>query len=183
MKLLQPVGKKLSFQRAFLSSNQRQASYFSIAKATLSSPMPCMHVPPAPIIDEKLLRAAHEASTVIEQGYFGSCNKMIYKDIFVVCSKKLNDEVSLPAMKSEAAVLFALNDGPYTPHCFGFCVSLHSIIMVCIHVEDKPVSLQSLVSDKNLLVVPMESGTHSLQSRKHYTKKSIPKLHLIYVMG
>ena len=45
---------------------------------------------------------------------------MMYKDMFIVCVKKMaKDLVSLQALKSEAAVLFALNSGDSTPHCFG----------------------------------------------------------------
>lgn len=69
---------------------------------------------------------------------------MIYKDTFVVCSKKFSDTTSLQAMKSEAAILCAMNDGLYTPHCFGFSVALRSIIMMYIHVDTKSVNLQSL---------------------------------------
>ena len=58
-------------------------------------------------------------------------------------------------MKSEAAILCALNEGPYTPHCFGFCPANHSIIMMYIHVDNKPVTLQSLLVDRTLLGVPL----------------------------
>lgn len=150
LKCLLPVGKKVPIQRSFVLS-RRQASCISIAKATPSFPVPCTQLQPAPLIEESLLRAAHETTTVVGQGCFGSCSKMIYKDMFVVCSKKINDSVSLSAIRSESAILFALNDGPYTPHCFGFCVSLRSIIMMYVHVDNQPVSLQSLVNNQSLL--------------------------------
>ena len=43
--------------------------------------MPCMHVGPAPFIDESLLKAS-ESSSVIGRGCFGSCARMVYKDAF-----------------------------------------------------------------------------------------------------
>ena len=59
--------------------------------------------------------------------------------------KKVDMSVSWSAVKSEAAILFALNTGDVTPHCFGACSSLHAIVMSYIHVDDKPMTLYTLL--------------------------------------
>ena len=83
-----------------------QGSGTSVARATPSFPAPCKTIPPAPLIEEGLL-CSFDGSNVIGKGCFGSCTKMVYKNLFIVCSKKINDSVSLAAMKSEAAILYA----------------------------------------------------------------------------
>ena len=56
-------------------------------------------------------------------GRFGSCTEMIYQDVFMVFVKKMEkDKVSLQGVKSEAAILCALNTGGFTPPCFGVCL-------------------------------------------------------------
>ena len=46
---------------------------------------------------------------------------------------------------SEAATLYSLNAGDSTPHCFGACSSLHSIVMSYIHLKDKPMTLYTML--------------------------------------
>ena len=70
------------------------------------------------------------------------------KDVFTVCVKRLKKDVPLHAVKSEAAILFALNSGEYTPHCFGVCTLQHAIVMSLVHVTGKPVTLWSLLYEK-----------------------------------
>lgn len=109
-----------------------------------------MQVTPAPLIEEALLQI-FESDSSIGSGCFGSCTEMVYKDTFLVCVKKFTNEVT--SYKQEAAIFCAFNDGPYTPHCFGFCQANRSIVMMYIHVADKPVSLHVLLCDKHLIGV------------------------------
>ena len=66
----------------------------------------------------------------------------IQRHLHSLCEKKVNSDVPWSAVKSEAAILYALNTGDVTPHCFGACVSLHSIV---IHVNNKPTTLYTLL--------------------------------------
>ena len=64
----------------------------------------------------------------------------------MVCVKKMEkDKVSLQGVKSEAAILCALNTGGFTPHCFGVCLSLHAVVMSYVSVSSRPVTIFSLL--------------------------------------
>ena len=77
---------------------------------------------------------------------------MIYQDVFMVCVKKMEkDKVSLQGVKSEAAILCALNTGGFTPHCFGVCLSLHAVAMSYVSVSSRPVTMFSLLYTRILL--------------------------------
>ena len=69
----------------------------------------------------------------------------MYTDDIQVCVKEMDPDVPWSAVKSEAAILYALNSGDVTPHRFGACLSLHSIVMSYIHVDDKPTTLYTLL--------------------------------------
>ena len=65
-----------------------------------------------------------------------------------MCETFKKKDVSLHAVKSEAVILFTLNSGEYTLHCFGVCTTQHAIVMSFIHVTGKPVTLWSLLYKK-----------------------------------
>ena len=122
----------------------------SIAKATPSAAVAYSSLPPAPLINESMLEDLPVENKVIGDGCFGSCTQMAYKDMFVVCAKRMEKErVSVQALRSEAAILCSLNMGGFTPHCFGVCLGLHAIIMSYINIDGKPVSLFSLLYIKS----------------------------------
>ena len=118
------------------------------AKATPSVQRAYLSLPPVPCIDERLLQPMEFDNNFIGMGSFGSCAQLTYKDVFTVCVKRLKKDVPLHAVKSEAAILFALNSGEYTPHCFGVCTTQHAIVMSLVHVTGKPVTLWSLLYEK-----------------------------------
>ena len=148
-------------QRSFDKlSSSLNLSLCSIAKATPSVPRPHLHahLPQVPLINDQMLCDLPVGNSAIGNGRFGSCIRMTYKDMFIVCVKKMaKDLVSLQALKSEAAVLFALNSGDSTPHCFGVCLSLHAIIMTYINLNNNPVSLFSLLYEKHYLSLPFST--------------------------
>lgn len=138
-------------QRPFTKpSSSLRLSVCSIAKATPSASVAYSCLPPAPLINENMLDDLQVESKLIGDGCFGSCIQMAYKDMFVVCAKKVEKErVSIQALRSEAAILCSLNMGGFTPHCFGVCLGLHAIIMSYINIDGKPVSLFSLLYIKS----------------------------------
>ena len=70
-----------------------------------------------PLISENLLQSDTSTDSALGSGKFGHCTRMTYTDIITVCVKKMDTEVSWSAVKSEAAILYALNTGDITPHC------------------------------------------------------------------
>ena len=131
-----------------------QLSVQSVVKATPSLPSSHLNVPPAPSVEVKLFENLQLLDSVFGNGCFGSCSQMVYKDMFIVCVKKMKKDVPLHAVKSEAAVLFALNTCEFTPHCFGICLALHSIIMSYVNIDGKPVTFKSLLYKKNTKLYP-----------------------------
>jgi len=71
---------------------------------------------------------------------------MVYKDMFLVCAKELTPDVSPKAIKSEAAILVALNSCQYTPPCFGVCLARCAIVMSYISIAGKSVNLHTALS-------------------------------------
>ena len=92
VKPLTSLTQKKSFQRFVMISRGQGSLITSIAKATPSSPVPCNNIPPAPLIEEGLLQSI-DGSNVIGQGCFGSCTKMVYKNVFIVCSKRIESTI------------------------------------------------------------------------------------------
>ena len=75
----------------------------------------------------------------------------------MVCVKKMEkDKVSLQGVKSEAAILCALNTGGFTPHCFGVCLSLHAVVKSYVSVSSRPVTMFSLLYSKDF-ALPLTS--------------------------
>ena len=144
-KMAQLSTRKCSLQHSFAQLTSVSSSHRTIAKATPSLPDTQQRLSAVPVISEDLLQSDMSTDTTLGSGRFGHCTRMIYKDIFTVCVKKVDPDVSWSAVKLEAAILYALNTGDVTPHCFGACVSLHSIVMSCIHVDDKPMTLHTLL--------------------------------------
>lgn len=141
------VSGRKQTQRPFTKpSTPLRLSVRSIAKATPSAAVAYLSLPPAPLISESMLDDLPVENKIIGDGCFGSCTQMSYKDMFVVCAKRMEKErVSIQALRSEAAILYSLNTGGFTPHCFGVCLGLHAIIMSYINIDGKPVSLFSLL--------------------------------------
>ena len=124
----------------FLSSSRS----VSLARATPSFPRVHFNLPSVPSVNECVLESLDHSA--IGDGRFGSCSRMAYKDLYVVCVKKMEkDAVSVQALKSEAAILCSLNGGGFTPHCFGICLNLHAIVMSYINVLDKSITLFSVL--------------------------------------
>lgn len=144
-KLAQLSTRKCSLQRSFAQLTSVSSSHRTIAKATPSLPDTHQRLSPVLLISDDLLQSDTSPDSALGSGRFGHCTRMIYKDTFTVCVKKVDMSVSWSAVKSEAAILFALNTGDVTPHCFGACSSLHAIVMSYIHVDDKPVTLYTLL--------------------------------------
>lgn len=106
------------------------------------------NLPKAPLISENLLENDTSFDNIIGSGSFGSCTKMMFKDMYTVCVKKMSTDISWSAVKSEAAILSNLNTGNVTPHCFGICLPLHAIVMSFINIDDRPMSLyQALIHE------------------------------------
>ena len=117
----------------------------SISKATPSEPKPYLHLPVVPVISESTLNNLSIDDSAVGSGRFG-----YYKDMFIVCVKRMEKEiVSLQALKSEAAILYSLNSAGFTPHCFGICTDYHAIIMSYIHVDMKSISLYTLLYESH----------------------------------
>ena len=128
----------------------------SLAKATPTVPRTYVNLPAAPCIDVSSLEATE---VVIGTGCFGSCMQFTYKDMFTVCMKQIHkSDVSLQAVRSEAAILFELNSSKCTPHCFGFCPERLGIVMSYINVAGKPVSLWSLLYESKNVDIPLSSS-------------------------
>ena len=144
-KLAQISTQKCSLQRSYAQLTSVSSSYRTIAKATPSLPDTHQRLSAVPIISEDLLQSDISTDSTLGSGRFGHCTRMTYKDIFTVCVKRVDSDVSWSAVKSEAAILYALNTGDVTPHCFGACISLHCIVMSYIHVDDKQVTLYTLL--------------------------------------
>ena len=122
----------------------------SISKATPSEPKPYLHLPVLPVISESTLNNLSIDDSAVGSGRFGYCTKMTYKDMFIVCVKRMEKEIiSLQALKSEAAILYSLNGAGFTPHCFGICTDHHAIIMSYIHVDMKSISLYTLLYESH----------------------------------
>ena len=116
----------------------------SVARATQSLPSVHLNLPSVPLVNECMLEGCDHSA--IGNGRFGSCSQMAYKDLYVVCVKRMEkDVVSLQALKSEAAILCSLNGGGFTPHCFGICLSLHAIVMSYINVLNKSITLFTML--------------------------------------
>ena len=123
-KLAQLATRKCSLQRSFsqfVSASSSRPIFTPVAKATPSVSEACQHLSAAPLIPENHLTPIGVA---LGNGSFGQCAKMLYKEMFTVCVKKISSDISWSAVKSEAAVLCALNSCDITPHCFGVCLSL-----------------------------------------------------------
>ena len=103
-----------------------------------------------PIVKQSSLHATSPEAVEIGSGRFGACTLMVYKDMFEVCVKQVSEEFSAQAVKSEAAVMLALNCCAFTPHCFG--VFSHSIVMAFVNVDGKPVSLHSALRSNSGVV-------------------------------
>ena len=129
-----------TFSNLLISSSRS----ISVERATPSSQRAHLNLPSVPLVNECTLdRLDHSA---IGDGRFGSCSQIAYKDLYIVCVKRMEkDTVSVQALKSEAVILCSLNGGGFTPHCFGVCLSLHAIIMSHINVLNKSVTLFSLL--------------------------------------
>ena len=145
------ISGKRQTQRPFTKpSTPLRLSVRSIARATPSATVAYSSIPPAPLINESMLDDLPVENKVIGDGCFGSCTQMAYKDMFIVCAKRMEKErVSIQALRSEAAILYSLNKSGFTPHCFGVCLGLHAIIMSYISINGKSVSLFSLLYEKS----------------------------------
>ena len=120
-KLAQLSTQKCSLQRSFAQLTSVSSTHRTVAKATPSLPDTHHHLSAAPLISEDLLQSDTSTDSALGSGRFGQCTRMIYKNIFTVCVKKVDPDVPWSAVKSEAAILYALNSGDVTPHCFGAC--------------------------------------------------------------
>ena len=154
-KLAQLATRKCVFQRSIAQLTSISSSHRTVAKATPSLPHTHQKVPAAPLISEDLLRCVTSVEHALGSGRFGQCTRMVYKDIFAVCVKKMDAEVVWSAVRSEAAILHALNTGDSTPHCFGVCLALHSIVMSYIHVDNKPVTMYTLLHKREDLNIAL----------------------------
>lgn len=95
-----------------------------------------LKLPVVPVISESTLSNVSMDSSTVGRGRFGYCTKMTYKDMFIVCVKRMEKAlVSLQALKSEAAILYSMNSAGFTPHCFGVCTEYHALVMSYIHVD------------------------------------------------
>ena len=155
-------------QRYFsmLSASRKPTSY-SVSKATPTTPAPRLQLPPAPLISGcNLENVRLDDDNTIGDGVFGSCTRMVFKDMFAVCVKQMKkDRVSIQALKSEASILFTLNNGGFTPHCFGVCLDLYAVIMLYICVGGQPISLFSLLYDNHSAIsLASEQCTNMLVS-------------------
>ena len=124
--MTQSVSKASSTKRYFLSGNS------SVCRRTVTKATPSYskhhgvvvnNVP----IQQLSLHATSTEAVEIGSGRFGACTLMVYKGMFEVCVKQVSEEFSAQAVKSEAAVMIALNSCAFTLHCFG--VFSHSIAM------------------------------------------------------
>ena len=97
-----------------------------------------------PIIEASSLSLSGETKDQdIGHGRFSSCSKQVFRDSFVVCVKQLSPNVPLQAIKSEAAILRALNSCEFIPYCFGVCPTNKAVVMEYLSVDDKPINLYS----------------------------------------
>ena len=154
-----PTGTRGNTSRSIAKfSSAFRLSTFSISKATPShTPGHIPLLPSAPLVNKSLLSSTTPDINTICIGGFGSCTEMIYQDVFMVCVKKMEkDKVSLQGVKSEAAILGALNTGGFTPHCFGVCLSLHAVVMSYVSVSSRPVTMFSLLYSKDF-ALPLTS--------------------------
>lgn len=131
-KLAQLSTRKCSLQHSFAQLTIVSSSHCTIAKATPSLPDTHQRLPPVPLISDDLLQGDTSLDSALGSGRLSHCTRMTYKDNFTVCMKKVDEDVSWSAVKSKAAILFALNTGDVMPHCFGACSSLHSIRPISI---------------------------------------------------
>jgi len=118
----------------------------TLSRATPSLPKASVSTCSAPVIDKCLLTLPQDKSHTsnnIGIGWFGACVQMVYKDMFLVCAKELTTDVSPKAIKSEAAILVALNSCQYTPHCFGVCLARRAIVMSYISIAGKSEQCES----------------------------------------
>ncbi len=103
---------------------------------------------PSPVrvlnISDSLLTLTEQSNTVIGKGCFGSCVRMVFKDLYPVCVKMFESSTSLAALRYEAGILSLLNT-EYTPHCFGTCEEKRAIVMSCITLSDTPITLHSFL--------------------------------------
>ena len=113
------ISGKRQTQRPFTKpSTPLRLSVRSIVKATSSATVAYSSISPAPLINESMLDDLPVENKVIGDGCFGSCTQMAYKDMFIVCAKRMEKErVSIQALRSEAAILYSLKSG-FTPHRF-----------------------------------------------------------------
>lgn len=130
------------------SSSQRQrplnmvmkCSVLSLPKATPLAKTSKLASGLVPFVPADMLVIPNK-SIEIGSGRFGSCSRRIFKDSFDVCVKEFSSLMSLEAIKSEAEIMFMLNGGDYTPHCFGVCLEMRAIVMSNITVENRQISL------------------------------------------
>lgn len=94
MKLAQLSTRKCSLQRSFAQLTSVSSSYRTIAKATPSLPDTRQCLSAVALLFEDLLQSDMSSDNVLGNGRFGHCTRMTYKDIFTVCMKKVDADVS-----------------------------------------------------------------------------------------
>ena len=100
----------------------------SCAQATPSLPRTSNILPQSvPLISSSCLMLS-EGDTEIGKGWFGTCSKMIYKDMYTVCVKAFAESLLLNFIRAEANIHCLLNCGEHTPHCFGICLAKRAIV-------------------------------------------------------
>lgn len=131
--------------RSSLASSLQKS--ISCTRATPSLPKPPSFPPlSVPHISSSSLLLP-EGDTEIGKGRFGTCSKMIFKDIYPVCVKVFADNSPLSLIRAEASLLCHLNCGEHTPHCFGLCVEKRAIITSYISICNKPITLHTFLHD------------------------------------
>lgn len=120
-----------------------------ITKATPSLPQTAGNTAGVPIIHHTCLSPTLGIVPTIGSGRFGSCTKMVYKDMFTVCVKSFpaTGKIPLETILAEAAMLLSLNSCVYTPHCFGVCKERRAIVMAYISLSGSPVTLHTLLTN------------------------------------
>lgn len=122
----------------------------SCTRATPSLPrafnIPLHSVPQVP---SSLLTLPEGNNIMIGKGRFGTCSKMVFKDMYAVCVKIIADGLPLSSIMAEANILCLLNDGEHTPHCFGVCLEKRAIVTSYVSVSNKPQTLHAYLQDCN----------------------------------
>ena len=117
-----------------LIASSRSTTMLTVPKATPSIPGSQSVSHSIVILDAATLRNPTVEEIPVDNGRFGSCTLMVFKESFEVYVKKFG------AIKAEASIMTSLNAQHFSPHRFGVNIEHKAIVMSYISINGQPLS-------------------------------------------